>query len=353
MCVAAVIERDLSLEDLKKMASANPDGGGIAYPDGDTIAYRKGLTAEEVHALQQYLPRPYFVHFRIATKGAKIPELTHPFPIGMQAFSDDLVGFARAVLMHNGTWNDYDRYVPAGIKRTEVSDTQVAAYACAFDEDLLNKVGWSNAIMRAAGDGRADITLRGQWSEHEGNQFSNLHWRREYTYGNYSYTDRSREANLESYWCDNCKTAGWAHEQWCLHHPKWEARKPARVALPPGRVVHSTSEDVTTDVEREARGRVKREKIARKEAKRDRRQERLKERTKALLTEPDDLPCDECGSIQGHYNICPFAGTDGDPGARDTVVDLVDIMERGGKGSRLRDGDEVERAIVELMIEVE
>lgn len=178
MCVAVVVEspKQLKPSDIKAMADANPHGGGVAWIDGDLIQYRKGLDWTEIAWMQDHLPRPFFMHFRIATRGEKIPELTHPFPVGMDSFVGDLTGLARAVVMHNGTWSRYGSYVPHGINREAVSDTQVAAYVAGFDETILDEVGWSNAIMRAAGNGRADLTLRGQWTEYEGNLFSNMHW---------------------------------------------------------------------------------------------------------------------------------------------------------------------------------
>jgi hypothetical protein len=181
MCVAVII-RDKSRipkDNIKAMHEANPHGGGIAwYGDGDIVHYRKGMSWEEIDAIQDQLPRPFLMHFRIATKGGKIPELTHPFPIGMQAFTEDLVGIAdKGVIIHNGTWSDYHKYIPNGINIADVSDTQVAAYVAAFDPTILDEVKWSNAIMTAAG-----IKYRGQWQEYEGNLYSNLGWKRTYQY---------------------------------------------------------------------------------------------------------------------------------------------------------------------------
>lgn len=183
MCVAVVVDSKERIPKryLRAMEDANPHGAGIAWCDGDLIHYRKGLSWKDIDQLQMVLPRPFFMHFRIATHGAKIAELTHPFPLGMQAFSEELVGSAKSVLMHNGTWHDFRRWVPQGIHPDKVSDTQVAAYVAETYEDILSQVSWSNAIMSAAGNGRVNITLRGRWSEFEGNQYSNQLWHRELT----------------------------------------------------------------------------------------------------------------------------------------------------------------------------
>lgn len=179
MCVAVVVEskKRIPRKHLEAMHESNPDGAGLAWIDGNQIQYRKGLTWQQIDALQDKIPRPFFMHFRIATKGAKIPELTHPFPLGMQAFSDDLVGSAHAVLMHNGTWHDYRKWVPNGINEYLVSDTQVAAYACEENDEILDSIAWATATMHAKGDGKADMCLRGRWSEYEGNHYSNMYWK--------------------------------------------------------------------------------------------------------------------------------------------------------------------------------
>lgn len=178
MCVAVIVESKdrIPSEYLKAMAEHNPDGGGVAWIDGDLIQYRKGLTWQQIDSFQHLLPRPFLLHFRIATRGGKIPELTHPFPVGMQAFTDDLTGMAPAVLIHNGTWMDFRKHVPEGIDANLVSDTQTAAYVAETNEKILDEVKWSNAIMKAKGNGRADLTLRGHWTDFKGNQYSNLHW---------------------------------------------------------------------------------------------------------------------------------------------------------------------------------
>lgn len=249
MCVAVIVESQnrIPTKYLEAMHKANDDGAGLAWISGDQIQYRKGLTWQEIDELQDKIPRPFLMHFRIATRGAPIPELTHPFPIGMQAFSDDLVGLAPAVLIHNGTWSDFRRYVPVGINEHVVSDTQTAAYAVEHDEDILNEVGWSNALLRAKGEGRADLTLRGRWMDFEGNQYSNLYWKAELnrpvythqpapvTYGGKSYkspgsmTQEEWQAYLKSFghtYVPDARKKGEAPKS----HQKKESKKDRRRA---------------------------------------------------------------------------------------------------------------------------
>ena len=118
MCVAVIVQSDKRIPKtyLEAMHEANSDGGGVAWQQDGVVYFRKGLTWQEIDELQDKLPKPFLMHFRIATKGDKIPELTHPFPIGPQAFSETLSGFSEmGVLIHNGTWSDYKKYVPGGL----------------------------------------------------------------------------------------------------------------------------------------------------------------------------------------------------------------------------------------------
>jgi hypothetical protein len=187
MCVACIIQAPENLPEkyIKAMAEHNPDGGGLAWIADGVLHYHKGLKWEEVYEMHKTLPRPFLMHFRIATKGGKIPELTHPFPIGMQAFTEDLKGIAeRGVIIHNGTWHNFDKYVPHGIDKSKVSDTQIAAFVAETNEDILDQVNWSNAIMYPNGK----IWYRGNWDKFENNLYSNLLWKWRATT---TYTPRS------------------------------------------------------------------------------------------------------------------------------------------------------------------
>jgi hypothetical protein len=178
MCVAAVIEGDLAPRDIEAMDDANPHGAGVAYGHGPRVSYLKGLTVRDVKRLAVTLPRPFLLHFRWATHGGVKAHLTHPFPIGSRAvISRSLQGSADSVLIHNGVWRDYEKFAPPWVDKERWSDTAIAAYAAGeFGEEILDHVGWSTAVARAAGQGRLDITLRGRWMDHGGNTYSNLSW---------------------------------------------------------------------------------------------------------------------------------------------------------------------------------
>lgn len=181
MCVAAVIETNPPTHDeLAHMESDNPHGGGVAWLSGNAIHFRKGLSAIAIASIAHDLPTPWLLHFRWATAGSRAAYNAHPFPLGKSAFRRKLQGSAEAVLIHNGTWTDYQRHVPPSHRRADVSDTAVAAYVAGMrGEEILDDVSWATAVLRARGD-RVDVVMRGRWYEHHGNQYSNLHWQRSY-----------------------------------------------------------------------------------------------------------------------------------------------------------------------------
>lgn len=191
MCVAAIISCPVSLDYLRKMAESNPHGGGVAWPDAASglMRFKKGLTAEEIHALQESgeLTFPYLLHFRWATAGDKVPEMTHPFPVGIRALFGELEGAAEQVLIHNGTMSwaqqkywvpntDYLYHLPWELIN-RASDTAIAAWLLAEpgSQDILKALQWATCLASVQ-DGQLVTETTGEWDEFEGNKYSNLHW---------------------------------------------------------------------------------------------------------------------------------------------------------------------------------
>lgn len=200
MCVAVLVESDApSMVEMWHMDSDNPHGIGIAWASGDIIRYRKGISWMDAYNALEKLPRPCLLHFRWATHGGRARRLAHPFPLGPKAVtSRKLNGGAKAVLIHNGTWDDYTKFIPQGIDPRQWSDTAVAAFvAGTIGEEILDHVPWCTAVGRAAGNGRMDVTLRGDWTSHNGNMYSNMYWQpysARVSYGNpYAVTRRWRD----------------------------------------------------------------------------------------------------------------------------------------------------------------
>lgn len=191
MCVAAVIFEPVSMEYLTAMEDDNPHGAGVAWLQDGRIRFARGLTAADIFQMQSdnVMSYPYLMHYRWATHGEKIPELTHPFPLGPRALMGELHGSASAVLIHNGTWSAYEtnatKFVNEGNYELpeEVlacgSDTAIAAYLALHDQDILDSVQWATAVAEIKEiDGKTtmEITTRGSWYEKESNWYSNLNW---------------------------------------------------------------------------------------------------------------------------------------------------------------------------------
>lgn len=184
MCVAAVIKRAVPLSDLQNMEIDNPHGAGVAWAQDGEIQFRRGLTAAQIFDMQTRgeMTYPYLLHFRWATHGPRVPELTHPFPTGIRAFGTELVGAAPQVMIHNGVWSEYTKWVPyIDDVPSEViasgSDTSVAAYFIPHFPDLAETIPWAVAVAEIDDRGDLQITQYGRgWSDYEGNQYSNLSW---------------------------------------------------------------------------------------------------------------------------------------------------------------------------------
>lgn len=185
MCVAAVIFKPVPLSDMEMMDSDNPHGAGVAWQRGNKIAFKRGLDAKQIFEMQESgeLTYPYLMHYRWATHGEKVGELTHPFPLGVRALFGELEGECESVLIHNGTWNRAWNAL-VGVPGVDdlppelfvgQSDTSIAAYLAQNNEAILDQVQWATVVAFMK-DGALDFTVRGSFSEHNDNWYSNLNW---------------------------------------------------------------------------------------------------------------------------------------------------------------------------------
>jgi hypothetical protein len=110
MCVIAVINdnKDRLTDDaVEAMYQANNDGAGFAWRERNQVFWKKGLNLEESQAMARDLPAPYVAHFRVASCGGVLPELTHPFSV-LPSVPLKLEGHGNhQVLFHNGHWTDW------------------------------------------------------------------------------------------------------------------------------------------------------------------------------------------------------------------------------------------------------
>ena len=177
MCVILVCPDDIRPDraTLDACHRANPHGAGVAWREDGEVRWMKGLEPDELEALIDGLSGEIVIHFRIASVGEVTPRLCHPFPVTACA-TTRLSGHARAVLFHNGTWNDWRENLrrmphhqrPDGL----LSDTRVAA-------SLVDLCGM-DVLDRLPGRwvfyDRDFTELYGDWREWQGMRASNLYF---------------------------------------------------------------------------------------------------------------------------------------------------------------------------------
>ena len=175
MCIIAICnDRKLTEEELKSCWDNNDDGAGMAWFDGKHHVIDKGyMNFDELRLRYETIDIfPHVIHFRIATAGGKIPELTHPFicsrmsPTAIEWKGKD------PVLFHNGiVSNWYGMADILGIKVPDHnwSDTRILASILTESElDFLEQEGGKYAVLVGK-----EIMTYGKFTEVNGVQFSN------------------------------------------------------------------------------------------------------------------------------------------------------------------------------------
>ena len=120
MCVVTLVESVRPTDDqVGQMWDQNPKGGGgVAHrieEDGiKKVRWQKGLSREQMIALNKTLPFPYILHFRQPSPDTSDSLLvTHPFVVDNQATSELEGTSSDWLLFHNGHWNDWRKKVEA------------------------------------------------------------------------------------------------------------------------------------------------------------------------------------------------------------------------------------------------
>lgn len=136
MCVILISNPEAKRLDENHVLDAymcNQDGIGAAWLEDGKVCWRKGISITDAVTLANTLPQPYMFHFRLATIGQTIPELTHPFPM-FGDIDEDLEGHTiHGVLMHNGHWGSWER------------EFKIHANAWWITEYLRTKERWSDS----------------------------------------------------------------------------------------------------------------------------------------------------------------------------------------------------------------
>jgi predicted glutamine amidotransferase len=113
MCVILAVPegaKNITAQEWDQATASNSDGYGIAWLDDGMVRFTK-LGYNESKKLREWRPpQPYIMHFRLATIGAEVPELCHPFIVSPKS-KLAVRGRAHEVLFHNGHWSDWAEWL--------------------------------------------------------------------------------------------------------------------------------------------------------------------------------------------------------------------------------------------------
>lgn len=134
-----------SLKELQQGEERNEDGAGVAWVEKGEVFWEKGLTAKEIWEVLKKIPFPNVVHFRNATIGPPIPELSHPFPLTPKVPLFLRGQTSAGVLVHNGSLHDWKKLASEACLKSgrklpggEWSDSRALAWLVAnFGEGIL------------------------------------------------------------------------------------------------------------------------------------------------------------------------------------------------------------------------
>ena len=175
MCIIAVCrDRKLSEEELLACWENNSDGAGMAWFDNKYHVIEKGYMNIDLFK-ERYSEidiLPHVVHFRIATAGGVIPQLTHPFICSKMSPLEIEWKGKEPVLFHNGiisNWQDLAKIIGVETPNHWWSDTRVmASIVSRVDLDFLTEEGGKYVILV-----NKEIKIYGKFIEHLGIEFSN------------------------------------------------------------------------------------------------------------------------------------------------------------------------------------
>lgn len=150
MCVILAVPadaEDITVSEWDKATHTNADGYGIAWLDDGMVRFKK-YGYEESKKLREWRPpKPYVMHFRLATVGAERPELCHPFIVSPKS-KLTRSGRAHEVLFHNGHWGEWAEWLAltysglGKLPKGEFSDSRaMASMVGHYGPDILEYSG--------------------------------------------------------------------------------------------------------------------------------------------------------------------------------------------------------------------
>lgn len=236
MCIIAYVRKGVKLENdyLTRFHHRNPHGAGIAIWNDNERKWEvvKGLmTLEEIEdfmtskKLVDTKDHPTFViHFRYATAGSIIPELTHPFKITLQ--NDECIFFHNGVFRidtgesyyygssYIKSYNNYQKF------KSDESDTSLFCKKISqikptkeqlkiiLQDWLLDDI-ISSSRLAVCFHGEEDPLLVGSWYEKNGLLLSNLYSAEPISYYEKLYSSGgSCDTGLLDYYLDEDEDIG-------------------------------------------------------------------------------------------------------------------------------------------------
>lgn len=177
MCVIIIKPKGIILNqrDLARIKQQNNDGIGIAWQQDKEVHVRKGLTLPQL-SKYNIARNELLVHFRFATHGSKHSSMAHPFPVVSSRDALQLISYKtnREVLAHNGiirAYGDNELSDTADFILSTLAHIPSRQARIALLDSLANRQSNRFALMSPK-----HIELFGDFQEHEGVMYSNLHW---------------------------------------------------------------------------------------------------------------------------------------------------------------------------------
>jgi hypothetical protein len=239
MCVILAVSsdsQDVTKKEFEQASTYNSDGYGVAWVEGGKILYTKAMLLTD--ALVEFRPpKPYVMHFRLATVGDKVSKLCHPFTV-TRSSKPRKKGGANSVLFHNGSirrWEELMLAAYSGIGRLPAgpySDSRAVAMMLArYGENIfgLDEVidGQRYALLTKKGR----LALYGSgWKEGKDDKiWRSNEWHLRNTYS--AWGDTAESSIITGQWffskkkkCSKCDTEKYCNEmpQWCYEcSDKW------------------------------------------------------------------------------------------------------------------------------------
>jgi hypothetical protein len=170
MCVIVAVPKgaqDISHQEFKRAANYHDDGYGIAYQHKGRIKYWKTLKPGDKEA-DFRPPKPYIMHFRMATVGGEDAKLCHPFVVDHSS-RPKKHGMADRVMFHNGHLHHWEELALAAyssigrLPKGPYSDSRAVAMMLGrFGENIFDIDGIISGQKYALFENNGDFKLFGR-----------------------------------------------------------------------------------------------------------------------------------------------------------------------------------------------